>query len=372
MGLLLLTAAPAAAQVEAEPILRGRVLLADSALPSGVVTLHLLSPDEEGELDSVRVGDAGSFSFRLPRVPDPERSELYFASVRHQGILYFGTPVTLPIQLDSVYTIQAYDTAVVRETGGTSLPLQVRNLFFEPDGDDWRVTDLIQVRNDGARTLVAAEGAAVWRYPLPAEATEPTLGQSDLIPGGSGFEDGALVVRSPIPPGERLFVVRYAVPSPFLTVPTPGVIETFDVLIREPAPALEAPGLDAAPGVELEPGTTYRRFTGVDWRNGTLALVEGTERRAPPVEWLGVMLAVVLTAVGLWAWLREHPSPATAPASGRPAPAPFAGGPADEDREALLLEVARLDEAFEALDHPDAEQREAYRRRRRDLLSRLS
>ena len=68
--------------------------VADTALAEGVVVLHHVSDGEQGEVDSVRVGEEGSFSFTLPRAPDPGRSDIYFASVRHDGVLYFGPAIT--------------------------------------------------------------------------------------------------------------------------------------------------------------------------------------------------------------------------------------------------------------------------------------
>ena len=73
----------AAGQVLADPVLRGRTLLGDSVLTAATVVLHRVSTESQGEVDSVTVGRDGAFTFRLPSVPDPGRSEVYFASVRH-------------------------------------------------------------------------------------------------------------------------------------------------------------------------------------------------------------------------------------------------------------------------------------------------
>lgn len=352
--------APAGAQVEAEPVLRGRVLVGDEPMDSGTVVLHRITSLDQGELDSIPVGPGGSFSFDLPSVPDEARSEMYFASTRHKGVLYFGNAVTTALQLDSAYLIQAWDTLVVSEPQGLELPVPIRNLFFEEEGDSWRVTDLIQVRNDRARTLVSLDDGVVWRYPLPDHATSPTLG-GDFIPGSSEFVDGELVVHSALPPGERVFVVRYLVPDPYVTIPLPGRTEVLEVLIREPAPLVEIPALQRGIPVEMEPGTTYRRFSGSDLDDARIAMVEGDEQGEFPVRWLAVLLALLLTAVALWAVL------------GRPDPAP---GPVPGDeagqRKALVLEIARMDRDFERLDDATPEDRARYRRERKLLMDRLA
>ena len=54
------------AQELADPVLNGRVFLGDSAARSGVVVVHRVSTDSQGEVDSVRVRSDGTFSVRLP------------------------------------------------------------------------------------------------------------------------------------------------------------------------------------------------------------------------------------------------------------------------------------------------------------------
>ncbi len=274
-------------------MLHGRVMVGDSVLTSGTVVLHHVAEASQGEIDSTRVSGDGTFSFRLPTVPDPGRSEVYFASVRHSGILYFGSPINMAVQLDSLYEIHAYDT-LSAPAGGAELPVEVRNLFLEADADRWQVTDLFQLRNDGDRTLVAPEGGFIWRYPLPAGIENPTVAQAEFATGAAAVEDGQLVVRTPLPPGQRLFVIRYDVPDPFLDLPLPGSTETLEILVREPAPPMDAPGLVVGDRVEIEPGSTYRRFSGLNLKDTerparrsrtavgpTRALVRGDPRHRP-------------------------------------------------------------------------------------------
>lgn len=365
--LFLLTVGPALlpassrAQVPAEPVLRGRVLLEDSVLRRGSVVLHRVSTELQGEVDSVAVDGEGAFSFRLPSVPDPGRSEVYFASVRHAGILYFGKAITLPIQLDSLYEIHAYDT-VTAPPGGMTVAVQARNVFLEPgEGGGWRVTDLFQVRNDQPRTVVAMEGGVTWRHPLPPEATDATVAEGDFASPGAEAGDGALAVTAPLPPGERLFVVRYTVPDPFLSLPVVGPTELLEVLIQEPAPALQVAGLEAAPPVEMGEGVTFRRLLGADLQDGTLDFVEAEGTREPPVRWLAVLLSMVLAGVGVWAVRQGSQVPR------RAREAPRVAG-----RQGIILEIARLDEAFEANADPSPEERGAYEARREALLRRLT
>lgn len=359
-GVLLLCAPGAQGQVLAKPVLHGKAFLGDSVLHRGEVILHHLSAKAQGEVDSVRLAPDGTFSFRLPTVPDSAHSEIYFASVRHAGILYFGPALTLAVQLDSLYEIHTWDTTMV-PAQGVALTVEARNIFLQQDSGSgqWSVTDLFEVRNDAKKTLVAKPGGAVWRYPLAAGATDPVLARADVAAGSEGFKDGDLVVRAPLSPGEQLFVARYRVPDPYLKLRLPGVTEQLNILVREPAPPLNAPGLTVAEPVQMQAGTTYRRFTTSQVRDGVVHLSRGTKPRAPPVRWYAVILAMVLAGVALWGFRKGA-------VGGLPRPTRAAN-----TRQALLVEIAQLDDAFEARSDPSPEERKAYEVRRRNLLRRL-
>jgi len=360
LGSLLATASAVAApglsaQAEAHPVLSGTVYVADTLLTDGTVVLHYMSDGVPGEVDSVRVVGDGAFSFELPNAPDPERQDVFFASIRHDDVLYFGPLITRVMDLDSIYEIHAYDT-LLAPSGGIDVVLEARSIFFEPDeAGGWRVTDLFQVRNERDRTVVARPGGRTWSHPLPSEAREVEAGEGEMSVDASRFEDGDIVVRAALPPGERLFVARYHLDSPFVSIPSTGPIETLDVLVSEPAPAFEIEGLEPMDRVEIDPGSTFRRYTAEPYDRPSIQLVQTEERGPPPVQWFAVIMALVLTAAGLVALRTRTPAQAAPGAS----------------RDALLLEVARLDEEFEAIAAPSTARRRAYQRRRRELLGRL-
>lgn len=372
LQLLLMGVLPAegVAQVVAKPVLHGRVLVGDSALSHGRVVLHhITSGTQGGAVDSTQIGTDGTFTFRLPTVPDSSRHEIYFVLTQHDGVLYFGTPITLPVQLDSLYEIHTYDTTMVAPQG-VDLPLMVRDVFLERDsaGAGWRVTDLLQVHNETNRTLTAREGGAVWKYPMPQSASDFSMGQTGFALDAATFEHDTLVVSAPIPPGKRLFVVRYGVPNPFITIPMPGSTSSMELLIREPAPNLTVSGLQQQQSVELtQGGSTYRHFTGQDLHDASVTLEASAAPKLPPVRWFAVVLTLILAAFGLWAFYSNRSVPMEA--------APEATVPSPDDtqteRQALLWQIARLDEEFEAKAAPSEEERATYAARRKDLLSRL-
>lgn len=355
LPLLVVLCGPGAlgAQVVARSTLEGTAFVGGGGMPAGTVVLHHLTNGEQGDLDSVNVGIDGAFAFELPYVPDPDRGDVFFASVRYDGVLYFGPAVTTAVQLDSVYDIYAYDT-LMAPLEGALVPLQSRSVFLEPDSSGWRVTDLFQLRNDEDRTIVARRAGLVWLHPLPSEAREVVVGEGEVAIGAASYEQGGLVVRAALPPGEHIFVARYRLDSPIVDIPNRGTTEVFDVLVREPAPPLAVEGLDLLGRIELEAGSTYMRFTGVDVSMPSVRIVETEAVALPPVQWLSVMLALVLTVGGLLA-LRGAGPVFTQRA---------------EDREALLLTVARLDEDFERNAKTTLTRRD-YERRRADLIRKL-
>jgi hypothetical protein len=352
--------APSAASGSAagDTLLIGRLLLGGSPADTGTVVLHRVTPEEAGALDSIRVGRGGDFELALPGPPVPGSGEIFFASHRREGLLYFGRPVTDPVQLDSLYLIESYDTRPAPEDGqGLPFQIHVRNLFIDQGPMGWRVTDLFEIRNDSAVTWVPGpDDRPVWRYPLPPEGLSFRATQGDLEPGALRFVDGGVELHAAVPPGERLYVVQYDVETLELSLPLPGSTEILELLVEEPAPPLRIDGLVPDRPAELEPGRTYLRWTGVDLADARVRVSRGEEGTAQLLPWIGVALAVLLFGAGLWA------------VRGRPAPAPVGG---HTNRAGVLLAVARLDEEFEALGNPSPEQEARYRERRGRLLARL-
>ena len=342
---LSLTGPPLAAQTD-EFRLLGQILKTGEPVDSATVVLHRVSPDVAGEVDSVRVDRDGSFEFVLPSAPDVEvTSEIYFASVRYEGVLYFGSAVHETEQLDSVYVIEVYG-ATEAPPVGMPLPLKVRNIFLEPADEGWQVTDLMQINNPGETTIVAADSGIVWSYPLPDGARSPRVGQGDLPEDAISFEGGRVSLTAPLPPGERMLLIRYELPGVDVDIPAPGSTETFEILVKEPSPPLEVSGLAPIDVVSLEAGSTYRRYGATGVSRAVIGLVEAEGEPLPPASTVALVLTVLLAGAGLLVYFRPRP-----PVALSAAPAGAAG------REALILEAVRLDEALEQTSDPDARQR---------------
>jgi hypothetical protein len=335
------------------------VRLGDGYLSGGVVVLHQVSAHASGEIDSVRVEADGSFRIGLPQEPDHSAlAEIYFASVRHQGLYYFGPAITEVDQLDSLYIIQAFDTLSV-PPGGADLPLTARNLFLERSGPGWEATDVFQLRHDGDRTLYSPEEGVIWSYPLPSSALDFQVGQADLAPEAVRFREGHIELFAPFPPGERFLVVRYRIPEREFLIPMPGTTDRMEILVREPGPPAEFPPLGPATPMELEPGSVFRRYAGDGFRDIEIQAQVAPDPRSFPAEWLGILLAGLLGAAGVYGFRRGRPgSQATGPAG-------------SSRRERTLVAIARLDEEFGKTENPTREAVEIYHAERGKLLDQL-
>jgi len=377
----LLTTSPIFGQVEADPVLSGLVLRAGTPLGGVEVVLHRVDAVEAGALDTLTAEMDGTFRFGLPTVPDPGgRGEVYFASVDHQGVLYFGPPVATAVELDSTYRIEVFDTLSV-PTGGANIPVSVRYLLIEPFEAGWSVTDLIELDVPAGRTLVPADsGAATWRYRMPADIGEVQVGGGDIAPVSTSFEGDTVAVSMPLTPGLRQLVLRYAIDSLALAVPLSGETRELEVLVREPVPDMEVTGLVAVEPVELEPGVIYRRYAAAALTDSVVSF-QATETlggEGVRLDLLMVLIGLGLAVVGVWA-VRRSPAAsgagatrasggAGAVARGDTSHGP--GSPADpQTRQRILLEIARLDERIEATS--DASERDRLAAERDELVARL-
>ncbi|MGD2122036.1 MAG: hypothetical protein PVJ76_09850 [Gemmatimonadota bacterium] len=349
------------AQQEVTAEIRGEVRVGEAPVTEGTVVLHRVSETESGEIDSVRVAPDGSFVLRLPHVPDhAARQEIFFASVEYGGLLYFGPAVTEAIHLDSLYLIQAFDT-VSAPPGGAQLPLSFRNLFLEKTEPGWMATDVFQLRNEGDRTLYSPEEGPVWSYPLPSSAGGLQVGQADMAPDAVRLENGRMNVYSPLPPGERYLMVRYAISIDDFVLPLPGQTDRMEVLVREPGPSVEIHPLRPAPPIEIEPGNSFRRYAADSLTDAEIRAQVEREPWALPPEWIGILVASLLAAAGVLGYrLRRRTSPLG-----------FRRESPPSDRYEVLMEIAELDERFQASGETSDQARAEYQAARNRLLTRL-
>ena len=346
-----------AAQEEVEAVLVGELLLGGLPVDTGTVVLHRITPEEASNIDSTAIGAGGSFRLDLPNLPVPGSGEVFLASTRYEGVLYAGTPIADPLQLDTLYTIRAYPS-VTTPAGGMSFPVSRREVWVDSGPFGWQVTDVLEIMNSEAATRIpAAAGGAVWRYPLPAAAIGGRILQVGPSAGPARVEGTTLVASNPVLPAENYYVVQYDLESIEFDLPLPGETGIVQVMVREPAPAVRVEGLARQPSEELEFGATFMRWAGQTLRDQSIAIRMGEEGGPTVLAWTSLGLALVLVAAGSVA-IRGRD--ASAPVSGR-----------RRIRRDIVVDIAKLDEAYAGIEQPGRGATARYRRRRRALVSEL-
>lgn len=353
------------AQEEVVPELIGQVSRGVEPFSGVTVVLHRVSPTEAGEIETALSDSTGEFRFVLPAVPREEDGVVFFASVEHQGITYFGQPIARAVQLDSLYLVEAYDTLVV-QPGGAPIPVGTRYIVASEEAVGWTLTDLFELNHQGVQTFVATDGGVTWRHPLPEGARNAEAGGGDLAPEATQVVDGEVVLTGPISPGLRQFVLRYQVDAldglEIPVAPGTGVVE---FLLREPAPDMEIEGLLPISAIDMQ-GVVFRRYAGEGPASGSVRLGLAEPELRLPVEWIAVGLSFVLALAGLVAWGRR-PAGRTPAVAGSRRPEPDAV----DLRNTLLLEVARLDRTLDD-ETLTPEERTRLETRREELTARLA
>ena len=338
-------------------MLVGELLVAGLPVDTGTVVLHRITPEEADDIDSTAIGAGGSFRLELPSLPVPGSGEVFLVSTRYEGVLYAGSPIADPLQLDSLYTIRAYPS-VSAPAGGMSFPVSRREVWVDEGPFGWQVTDVLEIMNSEAATRVpAAAGGAVWRYPLPADAIGGRILQVGPSAGPARVEGTTLVASNPVLPAENYYVVQYDLESIEFDLPLPGETGIVQVMVREPAPPVRVEGLAQQPSEELEFGATFMRWAGQTLRDQSIAIRMGEEAGPTVLAWTALGLALVLVAAGSVA------------IRGRDAPVPVSGR--RRIRRDIVVDIAKLDEAYAGIEQPSRGAGERYRKRRRALVSEL-
>ena len=284
--------------LDGQVLLKGQVIRGDVPITDGLVMLHSVSSMRAGQVDSVNLNKQGLFEFLLPDSSgEPVVGELYIASVEYQGVLYFGSAVTDEAQLEDLYTIPVFESKSVNAEG-VALPLKVRNILLANNLNTWEVRDVIAVENPRSETLIpTGDDGIVWSYPLPDGFSEPRVVRGELPPEDVLFTENRVLVKAPIPPGERMLVILYQLPDLDVIFPAPGITETFEMFVKEPGPSLQVTDLDPLDVVSLEPGSTYRRYTGSNLVDANISVIEVNESGPYPLGRISLAVAILLISV---------------------------------------------------------------------------
>jgi hypothetical protein len=301
---------PAAAQ----ETMQGVVLREGTAIADLPVSLHRVTRDTAGVVGTTRTGPDGRFELSVP-ARDTAGFTVFFATAEYQGIRYFGAPLHDRPVTDP-YAIEVFATEA-RRADAPPLPLQ-RDMVMIPDPlGSWEINEVVTIRNDGNRTLIAADGGATWWFDLPANARSFQVGDGTTPSEQIVRMGDRVLVTSPLVPGMQEVMVRYRLPpgESRLMVETDAPIDTFRIFVRLPAPSLEVRGLNQDDLVAVE-GERFLRYAGGSLPAG--ATIDVSWRRTgPPVDPItaGVGIVAVLLVVGTAVAFRRSPrgSPPQAP-----------------------------------------------------------
>lgn len=354
----------AVAQGETRTI-AGRVLLPGPTatgrpVAGAWVTLHRVGPDAAGPIDSLRTSRDGRYNFRYRATGDT--TAIYFVSTSRGGVAYFTPPLRERAVSGGIAEIQVHDT--------TSAPLAIRTvgrhlIIAAPDSASRTtrtVVEIYELANDSTRTRVAA-GAEGFTFdaPLPVGVTEVIAGPGDVSPEAIRVVDGRVRVNAPLSPGIRQIAFSYEVAAnrdslQFL-VETP--VALLEVLVESPGADARGARLVPDDPVEIE-GRPFRRFQAQEVDAAQTITVSLPAESGAPANRVLVIVTLVggAMAIALLLALRRA---LTTPRARRSA----------EDAEAIALEIAARDAAFERRVAPSDAERAEHAVARRALKDRL-
>jgi hypothetical protein len=330
-------------------------------VPQVWVTLHRVSPDSSGPMDSVRTDANGRYSIRYKPFG---KDAVYFASSSHGGVAYFTAPLPPSDAAGDAGEITVFDT--------TSAPVPIRtrgrHLVVSSSGVDGRRTlvEVFQLSNDTTVTAVpGARERATWSVRVAPNAAGFEVGQSDIGPNAVQFRDGRVLVLASISPGIRQLAFSYSVPaSDFpLALAVADPVDVFEVLVEDRGASASGAGLAEQPTVALE-GRSFRRFLAQDVKGGatiTVSVGEPTGTRENRGVIATVLGAGAVMAMMLLFALTRRRQVRVVTRAHRP-----------DDAAHLARDIAELDDAFERVASPSDEERASYRQRRDALKSRLA
>ena len=326
------------------------------------VVLHRVGGDAAAPLDSMRTRAGGAFSFRYRATGDT--AAVYFVSTLRGGIAYFTPPSREEALRGGAADLMVFDTS----SASAAVTVRARHLIVTaPDSVTGRVRTVIEVfelSNDSTTTVVpGAENRHTFRAAIPAGVLEVTGGQGDVSPEAIRLVDGEVRVYAPIAPGLKQVSFFYELPvtTRAMRFPFDGSTPVLEVLVEDPQGTATGGGLLEVSPVQVE-GRPFKRFLAQDVV-GPLALEVTAPSSGASARGVRMLLivtgiaAAMLLALGS-TMMRRGPS-----AFRRKQP---------NDPEALALEIAALDLAFDAKSSPSEAERAEHYLKRAQLKGRLS
>ena len=324
------------------------------------VVLHRVGTDRAAPLDSARTDGAGRYAFRYRTSGDPDA--VYFASSVFAGIAYFTAPLTAREVSGADAELVVHDTT----SGPVPVHARARHLVFSAPGDEKRriILEVYELSNDSTVTRVAAgDTGVVWEAVLLDGARSARVGQTDFSGGAVRFEEGRARLAAPFAPGLKQFSFTYDVPGDAeYSFIVDGPTDVLEVLVEDALGRAEGAGLSST-GPTTTEGRTFARFVAQDVPAGAVVRVSAPGEGEVPGNQVRVLL--ILTALG--AVLLIGLARTMMGRHGRARRRRTV-----ESADVLRAELAALDAAFAATEHPTAEQRADHWQARAHLATQIS
>lgn len=325
------------------------------------VVLHRVGVDNAAPMDSQRTRGDGSYSFRYRATGDT--NAVYFVSTSRGGVAYFTAPTREARVQGGMADLLVYDTT------SAPVPISVRGRHLIVTAPDTAspvrtVIEVFELSNDSSVTRVPGAGQVpTFEVALPPGVTQVQGGQGDISPDAVRADDGRVRVWAPIAPGLKQFSFSYELPlsQTELTVSIEDSVPVMEVLVEDPRGSAIGGGLTEVDPVQVE-GRPFKRFLAQN-----IAAPASINVSAPGQlnDGTSMRLLLVVTAVGAalllglgMAFMRKGPQAFARQRVVTP--------------EALAMEIAALDAAYEQIAAPSEQQKAEHYLKRAQLKGRLS
>ena len=264
--------------------------------------------------------------------------DLVAAGTTYKDLQFHSEVVPYAAQISLTLPITVYEST----TDASKIQIDTLHIVVMPDANGLQVSEIYVLSNSGDRS-VAGMGQPIMHLGLPAGAqnfsSDPNSMQPNtLVPNGDGLDYYDVV---PVGAGSTQIIFQYSLPKTSVALDRPifQKVSVVNLLLGGDSAqvSVSSPQLTVA-GPQSIQGQTYQLYQGANLAPGqTLSINIGSAAGAGP-SWpvmAGIVL-VVIGVVGLAVWLRSRRKLAGATLD-----------PGDE-REALLDQIAALDDDFEA------------------------
>ncbi|MFH1651847.1 MAG: hypothetical protein ABID87_07110 [Chloroflexota bacterium] len=355
----LFTTAPVIAADASGGVVQAQVVngTAGGGSVSGVeLTLRTMVDNAETGVQTGTADESGGFTFTGLSTDISAQHRL---SAVYRDVTYYSEPFSFTEGNNiGEVTITVFET--MTDDTDIFLPVTHTIIYVNPEG--LQVKEYYVVVNQADRTYIGPQGdpaQGTLRFSLPQDAKnlQITLGLNPhaLLIGG-----GTITDTIPLTPGGREISFAYTLPaSKSYTFHNQVSYRTMSYALLVAGEGYKVSSDQLQPGEPLEvSGSRFEHFKGGELAAGTTVTALITPASGDYVSFLWI-IPVIAVAAGLFIFYR---------ARGRKAPAavPLPGG-TGEAKEALLAEIARLDDAFEN----GAISEEDYRMQRDEKKTRL-